>query len=55
MTKDRIKFLRAIKRQRFINANNMAGYRMVGKTIPPKRGKGARYKRKNKHTNEGES
>lgn len=45
MNEDTIKFLRSIRRDKAIAEGNLRGYRMVGKTIPPKKGKGASYKR----------
>lgn len=40
-----VNHLKAIRRERAIRDQKMSGYRMVGRTIPPKKGKGATYKR----------
>ena len=40
-----IKMMRANKRNRAIAAGALAQYRMAGKTIQPKKGKGVAYKR----------
>jgi stalled ribosome alternative rescue factor ArfA len=42
------KILRAIRRQNAIATGNLAAYRMVGKRIPAKKGKGS-YVRKGKY------
>lgn len=42
------KILRAVKRERAIREGNLAGYRMAGRTMAAKKGKGS-YTRKEKH------
>lgn len=44
--------LRAIRRDKAISNNNLSAYRMVSKTQPPAKGRGSKYKRRNKYPNE---
>lgn len=46
--RETVKIVKAIKREQAIASGDLAGYRMVGKTVPARKGKGS-YKRKNKH------
>lgn len=55
MTNDDMKLLRAVKRDAMIGAGNLAAYRMAGRTIAPKKGKGRKVTpRRGKHAGRGE-
>jgi hypothetical protein len=49
MNADDRKLARAAKRSVMLGRGELAAYRMAGRTIPPKKGKGAGYRRKGKH------
>lgn len=40
---------RAVRRERAIATGQLKGYRMPGKVQPPAKGKGAAYRRRQKH------